>query len=501
MRIILCLFVLIMSACSSKFDKEAIKELENWLQQHENNYSYCVIIPGAGCEGCISNSENLVKEYSGRSDILFVFTRIETLKLLKYKLGERISSSSNIYYDIDNLFEEMDKGVNNIYPIVCFIEKDKVIDWCYVSPEQKRDVIGELKRNLDSQANLKINLEDYLDGSKKESIVLSELVDSLEYVPLQTPEELPVDILLSVEITDNNIFVLDKQQLLYRFDRQGKFLNLIGNKGQGPKDYINVVDFDVDEKKELVYLFDNYKKRIITYNVKGEFLKDLLVPEGVINVSLNKDGVFIGYRPWYMSDAKIEQLVMFGESGNSIEVIDLSEEIVNEDTKIDMFRHANFSYMVNDCYVSVPLLNYVYKILSNNRIQKYIEIEQGKYMLPRNVASNTQLYGENLNSSYVFELQTVFMEKFVFLNFFHNMEHYRIVYDITSSKFYAISKGRESVGIVNDIEGNISFWPLWNSSDKIIGVVPSDFIEENSSDDFYLNLNSYDNPILQIAYY
>lgn len=500
MRNILWVIILIMSACSSLPDGTAIRELENWLQQHDNAYSYCVIIPGAGCEGCISNSEDLVKEYSGRSDILFVFTRIETLKLLKYKLGEQVSSSHNLIYDVDNRFEEIEEGIDNIYPVVCFIKNDKVIDWCYVSPEEKRDVISELKRKLDSQADYRINIEDYLEETKKNEVVLSDLIDSIEYVPLRTPHEFPVDVILSVEVTDNNIYVLDKQQLLYRFERNGSFLNLIGNKGEGPEDYLNAVDFEIDEEKEIVYLFDNYRKKIVSYHVTGKFLQSLSVPEGVINVSLRNDGSFIGYRPWYMCKFKKDQLVLFGRESDNIAIQDLNDEMMDEEVKADLFRIANFCDVFGCSYVSVPLTNFVYKILDNGKPHKYIEFAQGKYTMPKEVAINTRLYNDNLNSSYIFELQTILIDKFVFLSFFHKMESYRVVYDMTLSRFYTVSKGRKPVGIVNDMKEGIPFWPLWTCSDKIIGVVPSDIMEENHTSAFCAEFKSYDNPILQIGY-
>ena len=214
MKNTLFILILIFSSCSFKNRGKAIEELENWLEQNRNVYSYCVIIPGAGCEGCILNTENLVREYYDRSDVLFVFTRIETLKLLKYKLGEEVSSSNNILFDTENCFEEVADGENNIYPVVCMIKNNKVVDWQYVSPEQKRDVIGDLKKELDSRSAYTIDLRDYLDSSKKDEIALNALLDSLEYVPLQTPDELPVDVLLSVKISEDYIYSL-KQNIMH----------------------------------------------------------------------------------------------------------------------------------------------------------------------------------------------------------------------------------------------------------------------------------------------
>ena len=86
---------------------------------------------------------------------------------------------------------------------------------------------GAAVEGLDAQASVSVDLVDYIEGGKENTVVLSELVDSLRYVPLQTPDELPIDVLLSVKMSSRYIFVLDRQQKLYRFDHQGRFLNLI----------------------------------------------------------------------------------------------------------------------------------------------------------------------------------------------------------------------------------------------------------------------------------
>ena len=501
MKNTLFILILIFSSCSFKNRGKAIEELENWLEQNRNVYSYCVIIPGAGCEGCILNTENLVREYYDRSDVLFVFTRIETLKLLKYKLGEEVSSSNNILFDTENCFEEVADGENNIYPVVCMIKNNKVVDWQYVSPEQKRDVIGDLKKELDSRSAYTIDLRDYLDSSKKDEIALNALLDSLEYVPLQTPDELPVDVLLSVKISEDYIYVLDKQQRLYRFNRMGIFLNLIGNKGPGPEEYLNVVDFDVDEDKGVVYLFDNYKHKIMSYQVSGNFMHSLNVPKGVINVALNKDCGFIGYRPWYASADKKNQLLLFDESLDKIKTLDVGEPYM-EDVKVDIFRMARFDGLNERLVVCVPFDDVIYSF-SKDKIEQYIHINQGEYLLPKEVAGNTNLYNNNLTSSYIFELNTVQARRFVYLSFFYKMEHYRVVYDMILSAFYTISVGRKPKGIINDMDGGASFWPLWFESNCVVGVISPELLDcsDEKTKVIYEKFKTMDNPVLQIGYY
>ena len=112
--------------------------------------------------------------------------------------------------------------------------------------------------------NSAINLCTYLDNQGNETISLSTLADSIEYIPLQTPEELPIDILIAVKTTQEDIVILDRSQNLIRFDKQGKFLNTIGQKGQGPEEYLNIINFDIEEETSRIHAFDIHRHKAVS---------------------------------------------------------------------------------------------------------------------------------------------------------------------------------------------------------------------------------------------
>lgn len=89
--------------------------------------------------------------------------------------------------------------------------------------------------------------------------------------------------------------------------------------------------------------------------------------------------------------------------------------------------------------------------------------------------------------------------------FYYMNKRYRVIYDIAYAKFYTVFVGREPKGIKNGLDGGATFWPMWFTSDRMIGVVPTDELEENCIDSktevLYDNFRKYDNPVLQIAYF
>lgn len=505
MRKYLWLFIsLLFFSCSSNYDGDAVKELENWLSHHDNAYSYCVVIPGAGCEGCILEGERFAREYSGRSDVLFVFTRITTLKMLKFKLGERASNACNILYDVENRFVEMERGKDNIYPVVCKLENNKIKELYYVSPEQKTDIIGELKKRLDTTPSVIVNLTDYIESEKEDEVTLSGLVDSLEYIPLQTPDDIPVDVLLAVKMSSDNIFVMDRQQKLYRFDMQGRFLNLIGSRGEGPQEYISAVNFEVDEDRDAVYLFDIYRKKIKSYRMSGTFMGDISVPDGVESIALLNVSSFIGYKPWYTSVDKFDQCIFFD---NATEVHDTIAFRWNRDVKevkVDLFRMPDFNQISSLSRFRMPFDPVIYMISDGNKVRKDVEFEMGKYLLPIEVSMNNELYNKNLDSSYIFELNANRFSDFIYMNFFYRKNRYRVVYDVRHAKFYTVFVGRELLGVKNDLDGGATFWPMWFTSNRMIGVLSTEELDAANVNDktkgLYDMFKDFDNPILQIGH-
>ena len=362
---------------------------------------------------------------------------------------------------------------------------------------------GAAVEGLDAQASVSVDLVDYIEGGKENTVVLSELVDSLRYVPLQTPDELPIDVLLSVKMSSRYIFVLDRQQKLYRFDHQGRFLNLIGSRGEGPEEYINAIDFEVDEDKDAVYLFDIYRKKIKTYRMSGAFMEDIIVPDGVESIALLNDSCIIGYKPWYTSAEKADQCIIFNKLAEVSEVIPFKRKQDVGEVKADLFRMPDFTQISSTSRFRMPFEPIIYKIAEENKLVKEVEFEMGKYLLPIEVSMNNELYSKNLDASYIFELNASRNADFVYMNFFYHKKHYRVVYDVPRAKFYTVFVGRKPEGIKNDIDGGATFWPMWFDADKMIGALSVDALEESYADDkieaLYDQFKEYDNPVLQIA--
>jgi hypothetical protein len=87
-------------------------------------------------------------------------------------------------------------------------------------------------------------------------------------VPLESSEKCLIGNIQKVIMTSKYCFILSGNSV-YQFLRSGKFVRAIGNIGRGPKEFLDIFDFAVNEKEEKIYIADCQK--ILQFNFNGEF--------------------------------------------------------------------------------------------------------------------------------------------------------------------------------------------------------------------------------------
>ncbi len=133
-----CIFIYIISFCfiaCNKKNKEKEKVfLNNCIERLDiaDNYQWIVILPGTGCHGCIQDGEFFMKKNIENNKVLFILTKVSSLKILQQKLGIQIKDYSNIYIDKENIFDIPSN--NSIYPCAIKLEKGKISTYAFQSP-------------------------------------------------------------------------------------------------------------------------------------------------------------------------------------------------------------------------------------------------------------------------------------------------------------------------------------------------------------------------------
>lgn len=128
------LFLSLLFACTQPHE-ELLRALRT-VDSHLLPTGHYVIIPNQGCEGCISTAEDFVKRhYASSLDVKYIFTRAQSLKLLRIKLGSEVMSSSKVLVDSSNVIRYPEKE-KDIYPMIVTMKDGKIVKVLYQSPEE-----------------------------------------------------------------------------------------------------------------------------------------------------------------------------------------------------------------------------------------------------------------------------------------------------------------------------------------------------------------------------
>ena len=70
-----------------------------------------------------------------------------------------------------------------------------------------------------------------------------------------------------LEVCDNNLYVLEKGRGLFLFNKQGKFIKMIGRQGKGPGEYIDPDDISIDRENKKIYVLEIKEQDLLLFNL------------------------------------------------------------------------------------------------------------------------------------------------------------------------------------------------------------------------------------------
>ncbi|KYG75584.1 hypothetical protein [Roseivirga spongicola] len=151
---IIILFISILVIACSKNSNPKLEEVNSIIKSGNLNHEFyletaILIIPNAGCEGCITNSENFVMTNIDRTNQLdIIFTAVSSIKGLKLKLGRDLVERENVFVDTDNIFYS--STLASIYPSIVYLKDKKAVQIEEVSPynEQALDTLAIRLKDL-----------------------------------------------------------------------------------------------------------------------------------------------------------------------------------------------------------------------------------------------------------------------------------------------------------------------------------------------------------------
>ncbi|MFA5816161.1 MAG: 6-bladed beta-propeller [Bacteroidales bacterium] len=114
-----------------------------------------------------------------------------------------------------------------------------------------------------------LNMTDRVGGTP---IYLNTLLSDFKLIQLEGAVGCYIKEASRIRFLEDKIYIFDNvQNALFMFNENGNFIKQIIQRGKGPGEAIDVVDFDIDRKNKRLLVLELIKKELLVYNLDGIF--------------------------------------------------------------------------------------------------------------------------------------------------------------------------------------------------------------------------------------
>lgn len=189
------------------------------------------------------------------------------------------------------------------------------------------------------------------------SLSLSEISQETDLIPLQTNDSILLGQIVRIVQSGDFIYVGDKDKIVV-FDATGKYVNRLCRQGQGPDEYLNITDFQV-EKNGSVWIMSPNNRSLYHYHLDGRLLKKHQLPFWGTHLLLNHDATQMLV---YVGNEKSDQ------NNDRLKRIDLSSGQIVEnyfpiDTRKSVYLHVMSDHSFTSNSSDKP--SYFYEIFND----------------------------------------------------------------------------------------------------------------------------------------
>lgn len=305
--------------------------------------------------------------------------------------------------------------------------------------------------SVSAQKPVVINLAKAISESPKE-IMLNELASDIRYVPLETTDDcLMNNEFYIMQYTGEDIITSG----IFHFDKNGKFLNKIGSKGQGPEEYLQGLFAFGDWKNKLLYV-QNWTT-LTCYGFDGTFVRSVPTPQ----LNMGAAGLFDENHIMYSNDIyyadKANPIQLYMVDSQNGKTVSKWRGHLEENKKYGMILTSrDFMYNYDNSLFYKPALeNVIFKILSPKKRQLVYKFDcSGK---------DIDVSADEVDPKKRFQFLSVYWAKetaqYLFVNYGMKNISRLGIYDKEKKTF-------TNVTIKDNLAGGYDIHPAWTSDDN-----------------------------------
>lgn len=344
-----------------------------------------------------------------------------------------------------------------------------------------------------------------VEATHDSSISVSDLVDSVHYVILETNEESLIGTLEKIVLYKEDVFIMDDKSSLLRFNNKGKFIGKIGSVGEGPGEFHKMTDFSIYDDR--AWVFDRW--RILVYTLDGKLLEvlDMRFTQASAlakdNIEVTSAGIYV-FNAYIPGWSKIHNRFVYLLNHKGNKILKGFEISHNPDFEYNdmMSSGLPFGRKGEDILFHKFFNDTVYHLNANGIKQKYA-YSFGKQSLTYKERillkkENTHMYDIKDKVQGVYK--SFLTDKSILTCMFFNTKH------LWHYKNFETNEEKTFTRIIDDLHCGANFFHFFETDGKLVSYIPTYLLHANRSLDPASKLgqlkaktNRDDNQILAIC--
>lgn len=251
-----------------------------------------------------------------------------------------------------------------------------------------------------------------IDIDRAQALKTSTLFDTVEYVPLESSDSFLLSGINHLKLTQQQDIYFISDKSFFLFDgKTGQGKTRISRLGNAPEGYISVFDAYLDESAGQIELLDNNGKKVVIYDVSGNYLRSIPLPFMSFMMTKTGPSDYWFYNNNLASEASSCKVVHYDAA---------QAQIVEEYSPID--QHLAKYFFIEDeknliehpqgLLYMASAVDTIYRIRSGQEMEPAYLLDLGKYKTPKAFyAANYQDIMEFMEASmkheYVFNFSSL----------------------------------------------------------------------------------------------
>ena len=347
------------------------------------------------------------------------------------------------------------------------------------NPQKETTSFDEEKETVDIS---KMKRFDNVD-----EIIPDEFIKERKYIKLtSTDDDFLFKEINKVRVLNDQLFILDgRSKNLLVFDMDGVSIAKIGAKGNGPNEYIDIADFDIDSQGNI-YTIDGRQNKLFIYNPDYSLknIQSLPFEADILNVT-EDDKIMFGLSAWNKGENEGASIIITDEHLNTLEVLAYYDEYVD-----NAFWVSHYSFVKTEKHIvyNKPINNDILLFSKNGVLEKVVAFDFGKKNVPLEERKDIERNLQNFNSYSLLKWITIVDDDFLIGTFWENRETKSFFIDRKKSEmFVSNSTTDRDIGNVAGFDRKTLVKFINPGSERADeNTLPKDIVEHLNNGDFVL---------------